>query len=283
MRDGLLKRCNQSHTCPKIIQADSEYEWYSSKESLLVTDPSGKSLTMPSSVRLYTTAGTPHIAQPDAVAKMNPLCVMPVNPLHQGPVIRAMLDNLDAWVDRGTAPPPSRTPNLTDGSLVEQDAAQLPAPIPGLPYTGMHVIAAAEDLTTQPSTILGEFKLYLPRLNADGMIVGGIHLPVIDAPRATYTGWNPRVVGDGPTTLCPLIGGAVAFAQTRDERLQSSDPRPSVEERYASAAAYVAKVDEIAQSLVHQHLMLAEDLPRQHQAAMDDTLAKLPPWQPKAQ
>lgn len=274
-RDGLLKRCSQSHSCPKIIEADSEYEWYNSRASLLVTDPSGKAVKVPLNVRLFTMAGTPHIAQPDAVAKMNPHCVMPVNPLHQGPLMRAMLDNLDKWVAHDTTPPPSRTPNLADGTLVEVDAAKLPAPIPGLPYTGMHVLAGEEDLSAQPAKLLGEFKLYLPRLNSDGMIVGGIHMPVIDAPKGTYTGWNPHVVGDGPTTLCSLMGGAVAFAPTREEREKNNDPRPSVQERYASAAAYVAKVDEIAKALAHQHLMLEEDLPRQHQAAEDDTLARL--------
>jgi hypothetical protein len=282
-RDGLLKRCTQSRTCPKIIQADSEYEWYNSKAWLLVTDPTGKPLKLPSNVRVFTTAGTPHIAQPDAVAQMNPLCVMPVNPLHQGPVLRAMLNNLDRWVDRGVTPPPSRTPNLADGSLVEKDAVQLQTPIPGLPYTGMHVIAAAEDLSVHPPKMLGEFKLYLPRLNGDGMIVGGVHLPVIDAPKATYTGWNPRVVGNGPTTLCPLMGGVVPFATTREERMKNGDPRPSVEERYASPSAYVDKVDKIAKALVRQRLMLAEDLPRQHEAAMDDTLARLRAPQVKGQ
>jgi hypothetical protein len=276
-RDSLLKRCTRSRTCPKIIQADSEYEWYNSKASLLVMDPADKPLKLPSNVRLFTTAGTPHIAQPDAVAQKNPLCVMPVNPLHQGPVLRAMLNNLDRWVDRGVTPPPSRTPNLADGSLVAADKAadQLQAPIPGLPYTGMHVIAAAEDLSVRPPKMLGEFKLYLPRLNADGMMVGAVHLPAIDAPKATYTGWNPRAVGYGPTTLCPLIGGVVPFATTREERLKNGDPRPSVEERYASPSAYVEKVDKIAQAPVRQRLMLPEDLPRQHEAAVNDTLARL--------
>jgi hypothetical protein len=276
-RDGLLKRCTRTRSCPKIIEADSEYEWYNSKASLLVTDPSGKAVSVPSNVRLYTMSGTEHIAQPDAVAKKNPLCVMPVNPLHQGPIMRAMLDDLDRWVDHNTTPPPSRTPNLGDGSLVEVNAAVLPAPIPGLPYTGMHVVAAEEILTAQPAKLIGEFKLYLPRLNSDGMMVGGVHLPAIDAPKGTYTGWNPRVPGDGPTTLCPLLGGAVAFATTRDEREKNADPRPSVAERYASASAYVAKVDQIAKKLVHDRLMLAEDLPRQHQAAEADTLARLHP------
>jgi len=274
--DGVLKRCTQSHSCPKIIEADSEYEWYNSKASLLVTDPAGKPVEVPANVRLYTMSGTPHIAQPDAVAKKNPLCVLPVNPLHQGPLMRAMLDNLDKWVDRGTAPPPSRTPNLTDGTLVEVDASLPKSPIPGLPYTGMHVAAAEEDSTVHPAKLLGEFKLYLPKLNEDGMIVGGVHMPVIDAPKATYTGWNPRVEGDGPTTLCPITGGAVAFAATSEDRQKGNDPRPSVQERYPSPGSYVSKVDEIARTLVRQHLMLEEDLPRQHKAAEEDTLARLP-------
>jgi hypothetical protein len=75
--------------------------------------------------------------------------------------------------------------------------------------------------------------------------------------------------------LCSLQGGAVPFAQTRDERLKAGDPRPSLEERYPTAAVYVAKVDAAGQALVRQRLMLAEDLPRQHAAAVADTLSKL--------
>lgn len=276
-RDSLLKSCSKSRTCPKIIQADSEYEWYHSKASLLVIDPKGKALKQPSNVRLFTMAGTPHIARPDGTAQANPLCMMRTNPLHHGPLMRAMLSNLDGWVDRGAAPPPSRTLGLSDRSVIEADkaAAQLQAPIPGLPYTAMHVAAADLDLTARPPKVLGELKLYLPRLDADGMMVGGVHLPAIDAPKASYTGWNPRVAGNGPTMLCPLVGGVVPFAATREERTKNNDPRPSVEERYASPAAYVAKVDEAAKTLVRQRLMLEEDAERQHAAAEADTLARL--------
>jgi hypothetical protein len=279
-RDGLLKLCTKSRTCPKIIQADSEYEWYNSKESLLVTDPSGKAVKIPPNVRLFTMAGTPHIVRP------NPLCVMPVNPLHHGPVLRAMLNDLDAWVDRGVAPPPSRIPNLAAGNLVPADKAadQLKTPIPGLPYTGMHVVAAAEDLSVHPSKLRGDFKLYLPRLDADGMMIGGVRLPAIDVPKATYTGWNPQVQSNGPTALCSLVGGVVPFAATREERETQHDPRLSVAERYASSQAYVEKVDKVAQTLVRQRLMLEEDLPRQHDAAAADTLAGLhPPPKPKGE
>ena len=270
-RDGLLKRCTQSRTCPKVIQADSEYEWYNSKESLLVLDSAGKALRQPADVRLFTMSGTPHIVRP------SPLCVMPVNPMRHGPVLRAMLSNLQAWVDRGIAPPPSRIPDRVGSNLIADDqaAGQLSTAIPGLPYTGMHVVAAAEDLTAHPAKMLGDFKLYLPRLDADGMMIGGVRLPAIDAPKATYTGWNPQVVGNGPTALCSLVGGVVPFAATRESRETSGDPRLSVAERYGTGDAYVGKVDKVARKLVRGRFLLAEDLPRQHEAAVSDTLSGL--------
>jgi hypothetical protein len=275
-RESLLTRCNSTKTCPKIIQTDSEYEWWGSRASLLVTDPAGKPVTLPPDVRVFLTTGTPHSARPDAVSAPSPTCRMALNPLHQGPVLRALLRNLDDWVVRGITPPDSRTPNLADGTLVDPSTPQLNPPIPGVPYSGMYVTATAEDRSVLPSKILGEYKVYVPRLNADGLVAGGVHLPVLAAPKATYTGWNPRREGYGPTTLCALQGGAVPFTATREARLKNNDPRPSLEERYTTPADYVAKVDAAAQALVKQRLMLEEDLPRQHQAAMDDTLAKLP-------
>ena len=274
-RDSLLNSCSKTKTCPKVIQADSEYEWWGSRASLVVTDPAGKAVKLPSNVRVFLTTGTPHAARVDAVAAPSKTCQMPLNPLHQGPVLRALLSDLDAWVARGTLPPDSRTPNLADGSLVDASMPQLKTPIPGVPYTGMHVRATAEDRSVVPSKILGEYKVYVPRINADANVVGGVHMPVIDVPKATYTGWNPRSEGYGTTSLCALQGGAVAFAQTKEERLKNGDPRLSVEERYASSGVYIAKVDAVAKELVRQRLMLPEDQERQHKAAVDDTLSRL--------
>jgi len=147
----------------------------------------------------------------------------------------------------------------------------------------MHVVAAAEDLSVHPAKLLGQFKLYLPRLNTDGMMIGGVRLPAIDAPKATYTGWNPQVAGNGPTALCSLVGGVVPFAATREKRSAQGDPRPSVAERYDSPSAYLERVDKVAQELVHDRFMLTEDLARQHSAAESDTLDGLTPPQNKAQ
>ena len=275
--DSLMQRCRATNSCPKVIQVDSEFEWWGSRGSLNVTDPAGKATRLPADVRLFMIAGVPHFNRIDAVAGPSRTCVMPLNPNHQGVILRALVSDLDSWVASGVAPPPSRTPNLSDGSLVEANTRQLDKPIPGVPYNGIHVRAMSEDLSVWPNVVRGEYKVYVPRINADAMAVGGVHEPSIAAPKATYTGWNPHVVGDGPTMLCSLQGGAVPFAATRDERLKAGDPRLSIDERYPTSAAYVAKVDAAAKALVRQRLMLAEDLPRQHAAAVADTLSKLHP------
>ena len=63
-RDGLLQRCRLNATCPRIIQTDSEHEWWASRASLLVTDLAGNHLDLPGDVRAYMIAGTPHFAEP---------------------------------------------------------------------------------------------------------------------------------------------------------------------------------------------------------------------------
>ena len=42
--DGLMRRCRASTTCPKVMQTDTEYEYWNSRASLVVTDPTGKDI-----------------------------------------------------------------------------------------------------------------------------------------------------------------------------------------------------------------------------------------------
>ena len=67
--DGLLRRCALSATCPKVMQTDSEHEWWASRASLLVTDLAGNHLDLPDNVRAYMIAGTPHFADPTDVMR----------------------------------------------------------------------------------------------------------------------------------------------------------------------------------------------------------------------
>jgi hypothetical protein len=278
-RDGIMARCRATATCPRVVQADSEHEWWASRASLLVTDPKGAAMAPPPDVRLFMVTGAPHSAGVDAVMTRRAMCQMPMNPVHAGPVLRALLLDLDAWVVRGTAPPDSVVPSLAAGSLVAADARQPPSPIPGYPYTGIHTRAFAMDWGSGafPPAAKGEYTVYVPKVDQDGMAVGGVRMPIVAAPKATYTGWNPRAEGYGPTSFCALQGGVLPFAATRAERTLAHDPRPSLEERYPTADAYAAAVRRAAEGLVRRRLMLPEDVEPQVRAARADTLARLKP------
>ena len=62
-------------------------------------------------------------------------------------------------------------------------------------------------------------------------------------------------------------GCIITFARTKAEREKSSDPRLSIEERYASHAAYVEAVKRAVDGLVKEGLMLPEDGERYIEAA----------------
>jgi len=123
--------------------------------------------------------------------------------------------------------------------------------------------------------VRGEYPLYLPRAGADGNALAGIRLPLIAAPRATYTGWNPIAGADGAQTLCTQLGGTIPFASTRAERLSTGDPRPSIEELYPTPEAYVGAVKAAAEQLVYERLLLPEDGADAISAAQAGTLARL--------
>ena len=57
-----------------------------------------------------------------------------------------------------------------------------------------------------------------------------------------------------------MLGSTVPFAATRAARDAAGDPRPSLEERYGSRAAYLARARAAASRLVAERHMLAEDV-----------------------
>ena len=67
----------------------------------------------------------------------------------------------------------------------------------------------------------------------------------------------------------------VPFAATRAEREASGDPRPSLAERYADSAAYVAAVRAAAARMVAERLLLPQDAERAIELATQDRLSQL--------
>ena len=273
-RDGLMLRCRLNATCPKVIQTDSEHEWWASRASLLVTDLAGNHLELPPDVRAYMIAGSPHFATPGDRMKSVPTMSLPVNPMHAGAPMRALLTAMQAWITTGVEPPASRVPMRAHGTLVEASDA-VPRGIPGLPYTGIYTGASYTDPTVFPAKLLGTYPVFVPRADRDGMSIAGIRMLPLAVPRASYTGWNPRAEGYGAGTLFPLQGAVVPFAATRAEREAAGDPRPSLAERYPDNAAYLNAVRAAAARMVAERILLPQDAERAIDLATQDKLSQL--------
>jgi Alpha/beta hydrolase domain len=258
--DGFLARCLAARNCPKIIKTDSELEFYQQRASLVVTDTEGKALEMPDNVRLFLLSNLQHFSMANAKSEMVKTCAFPTNPLNAGPAVRALLVALDGWISDGTLPPASRYPSRSDGTLVPPTIEDVSFPrIPGFEYTGRLARPTLINSGTMPAVKGAAYPIFVPKTDADGRDVAGLRLPTLEAPAATYTGWNIRKAGFGEGELCDNNGAMIPFATTREERSKNNDPRLSMAERYPHEGDRAAAIAKAAQQLVQDRLLLEDD------------------------
>jgi hypothetical protein len=263
-RDGLGARVPAGQD-PKIFLVDTASEYWDRGRvgALRHLSMDGlEDLPDPPNVRVFTLAGTKHGSGswPPADTDTQPL---KVNPNDYRWAQRALLADLDQWVRRGVAPPPSRHPQLSDGTLVAQRDIKYPN-VPAVQWP-LHVPGGFRaDLPGAVSVL----PFIVPQVDSDGNDIGGIRLPEQAVPLGTYTGWAFRSERIGaPNTLIAMAGSYIPFAKTRNDREKSHDSRLSVEERYSSRAEYVRLVEEAANRLVQERYLLQEDMPAIVEAA----------------
>jgi hypothetical protein len=258
--DGMLARCLTAGTCPKIIKTDTELEFYQGRAGLVPVDTKGNPLTMPDNVRLFLLSNLQHAAGFGVTSAPSRTCAYSSNPLYAGPPLRALLVALDAWISNGTLPPASRYPSRADGTLVAPTADAVGFPnIPGVAYPSRINAATVVDDKVMPPVKGAAYPAFVPKTDADGRDVAGLRLPNLEAPIATHTGWNLRKAGFGEGELCDNTGSMLPFAKTREERLATNDPRPSLAERYPQPGDRAALIERAAKQLVQDRLLLQED------------------------
>jgi hypothetical protein len=260
---------------PRIFATNTSAEYWRGDASLIHTDATGTRDIEPADfVRTYLFAGTQHtpgaIPPPDADANTGSRGVHRFNVTDYAPLLRAALVNMDRWVSEGVAPPPSALPRLADGTAVEAESlGTFFRKLPGVTFPARIVRPTRLDfgpdvergIATYPPKIGAPYKVYVSAVDADGNETAGIRLPDATVPLATVSGWNPRHPEQGaPGDLMQMMGSTFAFARTRAEREKTGDPRPSIEERYASRSAYLDAVRAEAQKLVAARHVLAEDV-----------------------
>lgn len=281
--DGLLKKCSEDRTCPKLIQYDSPIEFGGARASLVATDGLGNDVAIPDNVRLVYATGTQHSpsqlaanarTQPDmtvtrSVAATAPTFAATVNNASTA-LVRALYVNLEGWV-KGTAQPlPNAWPTARAGTLAVPTAspASLGGPdlsgvaftgvsgTPGLAFNGVYNTLSLNDESVIPSAISSKFYVVQqPTVDAQGNDVPGVKMPDSSVPLATFTGYSLRKSGFVVGNQYGLNGSQLAFAVT-DAQRQPGDPRRSVQSLYGSKAGYVAAVNQSVDDLVARGLML---------------------------
>lgn len=294
--NGILKRCLKTHTCPKIFHVATALEIWEGRQSLGLTDPLGRhDLGEPGFVRTYIMGSTQHGSAPFPPPFGD--CQQQSNPNPQRETMRALWKAFTDWVRDGVKPPPSVAPSIKAGTLVPPTRVNFPQ-IPANNYGGvsrpavkflalanpLHVLDFGvlfdpEDesgiITVEPPQVVSprQYAILVPQVDADGNDLGGILSTTVQAPLATYTGWNLGRAGRFEDQFCSLQGSSIPFATTRAERLATGDPRRSVEERYRTHEGYVAAVRAAAARLTRQRLLLPEDAARLiHEAEASDVL-----------
>ena len=116
-------------------------------------------------------------------------------------------------------------------------------------------------VTVEPPEVLSAFPILVPQVDTDGNELGGLKMPEVAVPLATYTGWNLFRAEAGPSdVLASMQGSYVPFPRTKAEQMDRHDPRTSIEERYGSRQDYLDQVSSVASALVGEGYLLADDV-----------------------
>jgi hypothetical protein len=272
---GLLDAAGRSHTVPKIFFTNTSYEYWGRAASLTHTVADGlKDATVDENARIYFLAGLQHFSavfppqkatagSPEFTAQQrhNP------NPIQW--FWRALIADMDQWVKDGTPPPPNTYPKIADSTLVPLSKWAFPR-IPGVnrPHE-MHLAYHLDFgsqwksgiISNEPPGVGKPFSVLVPQTDADGNDLGGVRLPELQVPLATYTGWNLRDPDIGaPHLRLAMVGSFLPFARNASDREKSGDPRLSIAERYVSREQYMGKFAEAAMNLIQARFLLREDL-----------------------
>ena len=267
--DGLLTHAGSPELLPKIFYTNSEYEYWGRAASLIHTTLDGASdAPLMDNVRIYLLAAGQH--GPGAFPPTQTIGQQRNNPLDYRWAMKALLLAMDRWTANGTAPPPSRYPHVSDGTLVQPERLRFPK-VPGVTTsTAVHRAYHADYgprfapegvVTIEPPRIGTAFPILVPQVDADGNGVAGVRMPELAVPLATYTGWNLFNDRSGPTdVLSSMQGSYIPLPRTTADRKRTNDPRLSIEERYRDKDQYLGLVRKAALELIDHGFLLAEDL-----------------------
>ncbi len=270
-KGGLLDRAVNEQVVPKIFFSHTSYEYWGRAASLIHTSADARrDVEIGSNVRIYHFTGLQHFSGPfppargeDSLHGQEPQSPLPIRYFW-----RAMIANMDSWIRNGTEPPPSAYATIAAHSLVPLKKLTFPK-IPQVKLPSEANLAYRLDfgpqwregiLSLQPPRVGKPFPVLVPQVDPDGNELGGVHLPEISVPLATYTGWNLRDPSIGASSQRVAFEGSyIPFAKDEGEREKSGDPRKSVTDRYKKRETYLEQFAHATDDLIKQRWILPED------------------------
>jgi hypothetical protein len=224
---GILDRCKQTGTCPKIVETFGGAEVFALKMTTSWVGTSAKEdIPLPGNVRRYYLPSSSH-GGGSGLTTENPRgpaenvfvnCpgnnwgrgTLRANPVPAAGLVNRVRSALRDWVMDNTPPPPSQWPTIKEETLVEptMKAMHFPKGIPGIPesiFQPENFVFPVLDYdwgpdydhseasgvpTNAPPPIRHVIKTLVPRVDKDGNERGGVPTVQNDAPLGTYLGWN---------------------------------------------------------------------------------------------
>lgn len=221
---GLLDRAMAQGVVPKIFYMNTGYEYWSRGASLIHTTPDGKrDVELPPTSRIYMLASHGHVGGPFPPAKPKN-AQQPQNFLNYWPFTHALIDALDAWVKKDTVPPPSSYPRISDGTLVRAT---------GVPF------AYDPPYDEKPA-----YVALVPATDAEGIDRGGVRMPIVSVPIASFRSWNLRDPSTGFATYrASFLGSVTPLASSK---------LPPLDE-------YLGRIASATLDLVDRRMLVPED------------------------
>lgn len=273
--DGLFSRQRADHL-PKVFYTNTGYEYWGRAASLIHTSVDGLQDVLPrDNERIYHLAGGQHFVggfPPSDAARMGVTPAYRGNPLNFLFTLRALAIRMVDWIEADGAPPPSAFPRISDGTLVPPEGVAYP-PIPGMSFPQVIHEAYRADygprwenqgvVDRQPPALGPAFPSLVSQVDGIGNELVGVRSVELRAPLATYLPWNLRLGAPGGVDeLTDFLGTFIPLPRTVEEREETGDPRPSIEELYPSKGAYLERVRGATRDLVQTGLLLSEDVPK---------------------
>lgn len=254
-----LSRLKDDGFDPLWMEVNTSSEYWQKSAALLHTSSDGKrDLTLPASYRVYMAAGTQHGGRIGLSSDPGPAQVKR-NPHNPSALVRALIVALENWVLNGHQPPESRVPTLANKDLVSAKQLKFPQ-LPNFltPVACNDYLPFGDWRNPQPEN-KAAITCLISQVNSDGNEIGGVLLPDVAVPLATYTGWNLYRAPLPVNRLADRDGAYLLLALTEKQQQASGDPRPSIKTRYKNQQEYVKQVRAVSNDLVKGGYLLTED------------------------